>query len=85
MRDSHPLSFILFIFTTGLEQAIQEDLKDVFRPSVHSVSSHGKKFVNSNKNGQVVVMGKAIRYLQIKEKLLLLHAETLITASLLKT
>lgn len=46
-----------FIFTTGLEQAIQEDLKDAFRQSVRSVNSHGKKSVNIKKwasvrNGQ---------------------------------
>lgn len=46
-----------FFFTTGLEQAIQEDLKEAFRQSVRSVSSRVKKSVNikkwaSGRNGQ---------------------------------
>lgn len=70
MRDPHP-PFVLFLFififfinfffvsffTTGLKQAIQEDLKEAFRQSVRSVSSHVKKSVNikkwaSGRNGQ---------------------------------
>lgn len=57
LRCERPPSTLVFIFTTGLEQAIQEDLKDAFRQSVRSVSSHGKKSVNIKKwasvrNGQ---------------------------------
>lgn len=51
------LNFSFLFFTTGLEQAIQVDLKDAFRQSVRSVSSRGKKSVNikkwaSGRNGQ---------------------------------
>lgn len=58
LRCERPPSTLVY-FTTGLEQAIQEDLKDAFRrQSVQSVLA--VKSPLTLKNGQVLGMGKAI-------------------------
>lgn len=59
LRCERPPSTLVY-FTTGLEQAIQEDLKDAFRrQSVQSVLA--VKSPLTLKNGQVLGMGKAIK------------------------